>query len=139
MFDSNECLMLPELITMIGTLFLLAQVLATNAASMQPGTWKQIHATNQAGYTRALFTDLCNSSSGIGSYKDRIQWDPNTKAVWFTGADAGSNLSCGKVLKYEENVDLWSAAVPSIRSVLSPLGITSITHNYEQADFDPVT
>jgi hypothetical protein len=102
--------------------------IATLAASMQAGEWKEL---NTIGFNNGDVLNVTNGS--VFSYADEAVWDPATKRWFFMGASHGGTTAQTASLRYDAASNTWT------RLPLIDFSNFPITHAYDMQALDPQT
>jgi hypothetical protein len=96
---------------------------AVVAASLSPGAWGTVTASNQ------LDIDPTRSGDGMFSYSPHIEWDSARGRMLFLGAVHGSSANVQRFFlgTYFESANAWNPATPSTMPI--PAGTTG-AHTY---------
>jgi hypothetical protein len=109
--------------------------LATVAAQLQRGEWRQLNAP---GWTRDLLYTDCNGGGGSTAHtdwSDELFWDQRTQTARFLGA---GHLRAFGFVFFSANSNTWCRDDVGLHACLRSTGYSRcFTHAYDHQAFDP--
>ncbi len=103
-----------------------ATSLSDLAASMSPGTWKELTTSN----INPVLTNTGGESNVMTGYTEYIKWDPATRRLLFVGADH-NQVGGERFVSYTDSTNSWQI-------LPQPPGMGAFSHGYDHGALDPV-